>query len=178
MSEPVLDPAYWRQRLAYASERGHLFQSVYLCNDHMWQQIEARHREILLEKISPEDSVLDAGCGYGRLLTLLPEDWNGYYMGVDISPDFVGMAKRKYPEKRFVVGNLDSLPMDGVGYFKRDGKFSAKFDWAILISIKGMLIGNVGTEFWEKVQHELSRYCSRILLLEYDAKDQGEIIQF
>lgn len=58
-----------------------------------WDQYEKR---FLLSKLafSPADSVLDIGCGMGRLAeSLIP--LCGHYTGVDFSPEMVKLAKRR-----------------------------------------------------------------------------------
>jgi trans-aconitate methyltransferase len=52
-------------------------------------------------------SVLDAGCGYGRITASFVD--NGYdYTGIDVSPEAIAEAKRRYPALEFVVGDLSS----------------------------------------------------------------------
>src|SRR5688572_5696278 len=99
MTQPILDPQYWKERLEQA-QRGHLHHAVFRCPLDRWQRIEARHSEILARLIGPTDSVLDAGCGYGRLLDLLPATWRGGYLGVDLSPDLIRLAECRLPERR------------------------------------------------------------------------------
>lgn len=59
-------------------------------------------------------SVLDYGCGWGSLLTVIhPED----YLGVDISPLMIAEAQKRFPERRFEVsefGKTQGPPKDVV----------------------------------------------------------------
>lgn len=161
MTEPILDPDYWKQRLKQAREP---HQAIFRCPLDRWLRIEDRHREILGYLISPRDSILDAGCGWGRLLTLLPGDWDGRYLGVDLSPDFIAKAQGAYPKKEFIVGDLRAL------------EFPDRFDWAILISIRPMVKRNLGDGIWEQMEVELKRVARRLLYLEYDEDDIGEVV--
>ena len=63
-------------------------------------------------------SVLDAGCGAGRMSRYLA-DRGVRPHGVDLSPGMVAMARRDHPDLRFGVASLDALPfgdasVDGV----------------------------------------------------------------
>lgn len=166
MTEPINDPLYWKQRLATAVERHH---SIFRCDKERWLRIEAKHREILAKVVHPEWSVLDAGCGYGRLLTLIPKNWRGWYQGVDISPDFVQLARTEWPRHdwhQFQVGDLRSLSF-----------IDRSFDVAVLISIRPMVRRNLGEEEWDKMERELKRVAKRLLYLEYDENDPGELVE-
>lgn len=162
MIQDISNPLFWRRRLEAAKREPH--RSVFHCTLERWQTIEARHREILAATIGPEDSVLDAGCGWGRLLELMPAGWIGEYLGVDLSPDFIDLAKRRSPHRQFCVGDLRDLSTSGNGW-----------DWAILISIRGMVRRNLGEEAWTQMEAELRRVAKRLLLLEYDPNGQGSI---
>lgn len=163
MAEPINDPAYWKQRLITAQERHH---SIFRCDRERWLRVEAKHREILAKIVHPEWSVLDAGCGYGRLLTLMPADWRGFYQGIDLSPDFVELARREHPRNAFRVADLRQIPF-----------LSGTFNIAVLISIRPMVKRNLGDSEWEKMEKELKRVARNLLFLEYDEKDSGELVQ-
>lgn len=166
MAFPIYDVAFWRERLANAKEMGEIHRSVYHCSLGQWEEIENQHRKILADYIKPNDSILDAGCGYGRLINLLPESWLGDYRGVDLSEDFISLAKDIFPQRedQFQVANLNNLPFD-----------HKQFDWAICVSIKQMVVGNKGENDWRFISNELHRVVKKVLILEYDAKDRGEI---
>lgn len=159
MAEPVDSPAYWAERLAAAREKGELHQAVFICPGEKWKAIEAKHREILAKLIGPNDRILDAGCAWGRLLGLLPEKWQGTYLGIDLSPDFIKMARELYPHRLFLVGDLRNLP---------DHLPNKGFDWGILISIKPMVVGQMGQAAWEAMEQELRLVCNKLLFLEYN----------
>src|SRR5436309_2244308 len=124
MGDPLFDPAYWRDRLKDARAAGHLHWSVYRCHLERWKAVEAKHREILARLIGPADSVLDCGCGYGRLVEMMPAGWRGKYLGVDISPDFVELARKKYGDRplAFEAADLRGLPLP-----------DSSFEWAVLV---------------------------------------------
>jgi len=158
--EPILDPAYWKERLDTAAQLHH---AIMKCPLEKWQRIEAKHREILKRVVQPDDRVLDAGAGYGRLLTLMPDHWRGPYHGVDLSPDFIAKAKADYPERDFRVGSI----MDRIDV--------PPCDLAVLISIRPMIVRNLSQEAWEMAEVNLQLVAKRLLFLEYDETSEGEI---
>lgn len=55
-------------------------------------------------------SVLDLACGTGLALELMkPRD----YLGVDISAKMLSVARRKFPEQKFLQADIGSLPYSG-----------------------------------------------------------------
>ena len=164
MSEDILNPSYWRRRLETAD---HLHHAVFRCPRDEWERIAEVHRGILADRIGPTDSVLDAGCAWGRMLDLLPRDWRGLYLGVDLAPAFIETARRTYPRRAFIVSDLRNL---------RETPDRA-FDWAVMISIRPMVRRNLGGDEWAKMESELRRVARRLLFLEYDVDDPGEVIE-
>ena len=60
---------------------------------------------VLAEMLDGPKSVLDLGCGYGRIAGAFLE--HGYeYHGVDVSPAAVAQAQERQPEGQFEVGDL------------------------------------------------------------------------
>lgn len=164
MIQPILDPEYWAQRLSPVYDTDNLHHSIFRCPLEKWGRIEEKHEEILRHVIRPNDNILDCGCGYGRLLTLLPFGWSGGYLGIDISPEFVNLARHRHPEKIFNVANL--LDLSG---------FSGGWDWAVLISVRPMVRRNLGVEIWAEMEKQIRSKASRLLYLEYDEEDEGSI---
>jgi len=65
---------------------------------------------VKLKEISKEaSSILDMGCGEGTRLAKIA-DKNGKIYGIDISKKAIEIAKKKYPQFNFRVGNLEKLP--------------------------------------------------------------------
>lgn len=164
MSEPILDPSYWRGRLHRAPSDA-LHHAIYRCPLDRWKKIEEKHRSILSTEIKQNDSVLDPGCGYGRLLTLLPEEWRGAYHGLDLSPDFIALARENHQGREFSVGDLRYLPQE----------WTDSFDWAVITSVRHMVIGNLGGAVWDVMEKELRRLAKHLLFLEYDENNNGSI---
>jgi ubiquinone/menaquinone biosynthesis C-methylase UbiE len=55
------------------------------------------------------EKILDSGCGNGRLFLALKEKNVDYY-GVDFSEKLIEIAKKNYPEGKFLVANCLNLP--------------------------------------------------------------------
>lgn len=163
MKRPIDNPKFWAQRLKDTSsnDRHH---AVFVCTNAMWEQINERHRVALANHVRPTDKVLDLGCGWGRLLDLLPP--HASYTGIDLCPDFIAMARMERPGHQFHCGRfLEVLPpMQDKAY-----------DVGILVSIRGMILRELGEEAWEKNLEQMSRVCRRLLFLEYGLNDPEEI---
>jgi SAM-dependent methyltransferase len=59
----------------------------------------------IVKNISPNDSVLDLGCGQGALSSLL----NNKYTGLDYSETAIKSARDKYPDKTWIIGDVRDL---------------------------------------------------------------------
>jgi len=162
-NKAVDKPVFWEERIAQALASGDIRHSVYRAPEDMWQEMRGNHQKILTSLINPEDNVLDAGCGYGRLRNMLSSNvyYGGSYHGVDISADFIILAQELFPDSKFSVGNLINL-----AEFENN-----TFDWAICCSVMIMTVQNLGWSHWEKIQNELLRVAKKILVLEYGKGD-------
>ncbi len=74
--------------------------------------------EHILQKIKPMDSVIELGCGYGRILEKLADKAHKV-VGIDISEDNIEFA-RKYLKKR---DNIEVYKMDAVNLDFPDSTF-------------------------------------------------------
>lgn len=146
MPKPVDSINFWKERIDTAAKD---YFMVYVTSEGDWKRINEAHREHFKKM---EGRVLDAGCGYGR-----NSEYFDNYVGVDFSPDFIELAKKKYPNKTFIQGDLKDLP------FK-----DKEFDWAFCVSIKAMIENNLGEEEWKKMERELLRVAKQVMLLEYE----------
>lgn len=148
---------FWKKRIETAASEHY---AVYVAHEQLWKRINAIHEKIMDVHIPKDAIVLDAGCAYGRWS---PKFEN--YVGIDFSPDFIDLAKKKYPDKKFKIASLAKIPYP-----------DKYFDWAIAISMKNMIESNCGEEAWQKMEKELVRTCKKVLLLEYgDEKPGGGI---
>jgi ubiquinone/menaquinone biosynthesis C-methylase UbiE len=152
----VSDPEFWKERLKETAKYGDVHHAVYVSRQALWQEIEIAHKEILSRECAGYDT-LDAGCGYGRAAEWFPRE---KYIGVDISPDLLRIANERYPKHVFIETDLRELPFE-----------DRAFDVAFCISIKQMIVGNLGDKVWLAVENELKRVADRVLILEYEEPD-------
>lgn len=165
--ERILDPSYWKERLEAAKE---LHQSVFLCPKARWDAIEEAHRKVLAEHIQPNDRIVDLGCGYGRVVGLLPASWQGDYLGVDQSPDLLAVAEKHFPARYMDHGSIqwrlaNLLGMDYSFFFR----FYDPADWVIFGSMRQMIRrAPDGERIWKTIHDGAKSITKKILYLEYD----------
>lgn len=82
---------------------------------------------IFRQYVEDGDKILDVGCGNGRLLELL-KDKNIEYAGIDNSENLLKIAKKKYPQNKFLLADALNMP------FQRDS-FDKIFFVAVLHNI-------------------------------------------
>jgi len=157
LNKPIDKEEFWKERIDNAAREHY---SVYVTSEFDWKYIYTTHKAIIEEHIPQGVKVLDAGCGYGRMSMLFDN-----YTGVDFSPDFIREANKKYAGKKFIQANLKELPFG-------DGEF----DWAFCVSIKRMVIDNLGEDEWNKMEKELKRVAKKVLILEYEDPKIYEIL--
>ena len=159
MPKPIDKLSFWKDRIDTAVSDHY---SVYVVHEAGWKKINETHEKIIKKHIPEGVMVLDAGCGYGRMCKYFaPED----YVGVDFSPDFIKKAQDKFPAYAFRVENLKELSFD-------DGQFA----WAIVVSIKKMVVDNLGQEAWNEMEKEIKRVSKKVLLLEYEEPEKYEVL--
>lgn len=150
MIQPVNELAFWKERIEQAPASSFHY-SVYLARQSLWDEISKAHTAILKREAAGYH-VLDAGCGYGRA-----SEWIDDYTGIDFSPDFIEQARKRYPGKNFAEADLNKLPF-------KDGQF----DIAFCISMRGMILGNLGEQAWQNMEDELLRVADKVIILEYE----------
>lgn len=83
-------------------------------------------------------SVLDAGCGTGRMLPVLL-DAGLEVSGADLSPGMIAVAREQHPSVRLEVAGLDALPFG-------DGSFDGVLAWYSIIHTAPGSLGPVLAE--------------------------------
>lgn len=86
--------------------------------------IPAQMERLLAGRINVGDQALDVGCGNGRYYPLL-EKKGACYRGIDISSKLVNIAKKKFPQGDFAVGDALFLPF-------KNNEFDLFFSVAVL----------------------------------------------
>ena len=61
-----------------------------------------------VSEVKEGNSVLDVGCGNGRLLEAL-KDKKINYLGIDNSENLITLAQKNYPDNKFLIGNILDL---------------------------------------------------------------------
>ena len=109
-------------------------------------------QEHYLKFLIPEGkSVLELGCGTGRLLAALKPRRG---LGIDISPAMIRQARKQYPGLEFQVGDMENLD-----------NFDETFDFIILSDVIGLLLDI------EQTFHALHRFCrpdTRVIITYYN----------
>jgi SAM-dependent methyltransferase len=164
MSRGVDTEEFWRRRIRLAEDAGEDYrQALYPCNPNKWKEIEAYEKGVLEDflvnlsyRTYPHTSILDVGCGYGRLLSLLPREYVGYYHGIDISSDMIAIAKYQNITRDFAVHDIQKPYL-----------IDRVFDVACVFSVRGMIINDLGTKQWERMQENILKIAKTILFTEY-----------
>lgn len=73
-------------------------------------------RKLVKEFVKPYPGmrVLDVGCASGHVLKYLPD---ADYTGLDLNPDYVRRAKKRFPHARFMVADAASPEVAELGVF-------------------------------------------------------------
>lgn len=175
MTEPIFDPSYWKKRLQDAPDTNP-HHAIMICDIDRWKKAEEIHRKILKSHINPNDNILDVGCAWGRLLHLMPTTWRGDYLGIDLSPEFIAKAKDEHPDCDFAVRNVLEIEKELKAQSTQLGIARPRFDWAICVSIRDMVITNLGEAAWNYMLVEIKKVAEQVLILEYTEIDKGEIL--
>lgn len=75
-----------------------------------WESASAQELRfsVLAKHLSPNDSLLDVGCGVGSLFSYLKAhlDFPVRYTGIDLLPQMIQLAKARNPQGHFIHGDL------------------------------------------------------------------------
>lgn len=76
------------------------------------ESADIRYEQIVADLDFEKKSVLDVGCGFGDLISILSENtMNLQYVGVDVVPEFIEAAKHKFPGYKFLLNDYFAEPM-------------------------------------------------------------------
>jgi SAM-dependent methyltransferase len=172
----IFSPDFWRGRLESSRAKKDEYRDVYDVLPEVWDGIDEAHTRILAEHVKPGTSVLDAGCGYGRLFRLMPGAWreSGVYLGVDLSPDMIAKALGDFGLEHaycdlYCHDLRQKLPDEVI----RDVVEGGRFDLAVCGAFRGMVVREAGQEDWDRIERNIRRVTKRILYLEYDVNHPG-----
>jgi tRNA (uracil-5-)-methyltransferase TRM9 len=135
--------------------------------DRMWPEVK-----FLFDYAKEGEKVLDLGCGNGRFSHYLEKT---EYVGIDFSEGMIKEAKKRFPGKKFLVGNAFSLPFKE-NYFDKVYSIavihqipSHKYRLQALSEIKRVLKkgGEVFLTVW-KMSEEEKNLCTKTSFSEQD----------
>jgi SAM-dependent methyltransferase len=108
--------AYLRRVDRYGTDH----RAFFYTDQDLYRRRLERAGQVLAPLLAPEHSVLDVGCGDGKLLEHLPPC---RYTGLDLVPEFVAHAAGRFPDRDFHVANIM--------------EWTAPCDWVLLIGTSG-----------------------------------------
>ncbi len=159
---PTQDLSFWRGRIQQAKDNDRPIDDA-MAVSFDWSIIDPVHHDVIFAHTKPDDRVLDVGCAYGRIAHWFKDD---KYVGIDFVPEFIDEAKKRHPNKTFLVANVvEPLP------FK-----DKEFDVAILVSVKGVIGPVVGSEVWAKAEAEFKRVAKKVIILAYGMSRPADIM--
>ena len=109
-----------------------------------------RFRVIYAAGIEDGDSITDLGCGLGHFYRHLQTrcEWAGGYVGIDQSAALVEVARSRYPEASFVVGNAFTESLGRSDWAIASGLLNVKLlnpmYWAVELLKRSLAIGKKG----------------------------------
>ena len=111
------------------------------------------HKELekYLQFLVPSNSnVLEIGCGMGDLLAALNPSRG---LGIDISPQMIEVAREKFPQLQFEIGDLEHLQIE------------EKFDYVVLVETIGR-VDDIQSAFREL--HKVCKPETRLVIVYYN----------
>ena len=73
---------------------------------------EIRYKQIVKDIDFNGKTILDVGCGFGDLIPFISAKTSNFdYTGIDITPEFVDIAIKKYPDQKFLKGDYFANPL-------------------------------------------------------------------
>lgn len=152
MTQPVNSPTFWRRRLLeWAATQPNLHQVIWHTSSALWDWTQRETGRILREHLKPGEWLLDAGCGLGSVVEVLPPGVG--YVGVDISPELIEIARLRH-KRQFCEADLQTMDLH-----------AGRFDWALLRQVKGTIQGNCGEVVWGAIHDNLRRHAKQIIYI-------------
>lgn len=158
--DPVMDPAFWKDRLYESFARSERHRAIYNGSFDAFAAVDKRQstqfREIVRPFLGRTASVLDVGCGYGRLLDWMPAGWRGAYLGIDASPDLVDVARRVWPDRQFMVADVRQVSLD------------RRWDVAVAVWVRSMLLVNGLGDVWDETLRWMETNAENVVVIDED----------
>jgi ubiquinone/menaquinone biosynthesis C-methylase UbiE len=110
---------------------------------------------------TPQERVLDFGCGCGGFSVTVP----GEYLGIDLDPDYIAFARWRFggPRRRFALVRLEEMPEE------------ERFDAAVMASA----LHHLSDRLADAVLARLARMVTgRLVVLDLDPEGANRIQRF
>tara|TARA_R110000787_G_scaffold286340_1_gene404259 strand:+ start:2460 stop:3086 length:627 start_codon:yes stop_codon:yes gene_type:complete len=105
--------------------------------DNQWK----RFAELFKIGTSEGDVILDWGCGTGGLVEFIKEHTLPIkYVGVDINEEYIAMARRRFPERLFLDGDIDQIQGESVDWVFASGIFNVGYTIEEMVKVIGNAI--------------------------------------
>jgi SAM-dependent methyltransferase len=104
MIEDRTSEEYWNWRVQNHKDEERM---IWYGDKWKWDSVELVSNHIL--SMFKGCSVLDLGCGYGRIANLFSPD---KYLGIDFSEEMINLAKKKNPKHSFLVEDFNTYIPD------------------------------------------------------------------
>jgi SAM-dependent methyltransferase len=112
----VADDYEWNEKGIYDQGLAAYGESPKALHWTEYREMGVRFKELVADLKLDDKSILDAGCGMGDLLPFIyAKATNFKYLGVDINPRFIDIAKKRYEGHDFKV--LDPFSEKIAGHF-------------------------------------------------------------
>ena len=97
-------------------------------SDELYQKKLSQYGSILKPIVKSTQKLLDVGCGYGSLLSVFE---NCLYQGIDIVPEFITEARKRFPAFNFSLLDVHDV--------------ESRFDWVVGLGIMGLIPNPIHT---------------------------------
>ena len=152
------DKEFWVGRVNDAKARQDPFYSIYKSGPVVWGEIIKNRLSIIAEKIPTGSRVLDAGCAFGWLATVLPYMQAIKYTGIDHTPALIDYGKELFPRVNLIEAPLQELPFD-----------NDSFDWVVCSCVKHGIVENeenglIEKGRWKQIESEFMRVSENAIV--------------
>jgi len=151
----IYHPAkYWRRR-------GKVYEAEAV--DGGWVDVENEPLFKILDGL-PFESVLEVGCGFGRVGAALKRHYPGiHYTGLDVSPDMVDSALRRIPDSGFICADVAT--------------WTSNLQWDLVVAVS--VLGHILPTDIENVIAKMRKWARKdVVAIDWDDVGNSTSFQF